>query len=132
MVGQDDLLASRRECEEVPGDGKPWYNGRMKLWYEDEAAREGLAEMGLAEVEKGYWANDRRHVQDFDGGITLLSQTIIGDPRFDVQTTTLGEVRDFPFFIKALKEHVAEITRRTELLREQGLEALLKLLPAQG
>lgn len=88
--------------------------------------------MGLSEVEKGYWANDRRHVQDFDGGITFLSQTIPEDSRFDVQTTYLGEERDFAFFFRGLREHVDEIKRRTDLLREGGLEAILKFLPAQG
>jgi hypothetical protein len=104
----------------------------MPTWYEDEAAREGLREMGLREIEPGYWANDRRHVQDFDGGITIVSQTLPGDARFDVQTTALGEDRDFAFFMKALREHIDEIVRRTDLLKEEGLEAILKLAPAKG
>lgn len=104
----------------------------MKVWYEDETTRIGLFEMGLAEVEAGYWSSDRRHVQDFDGGIRFISCTVLGDPRFDVQTTTLGDVRDHAFFMRAMKEHIAEIERRTEIVKENGLEALLKLAPAAG
>jgi hypothetical protein len=104
----------------------------MKPWYEDEETRNILLEMGFSEVERGCWSNNNRYIQDFNGGISVLSQIVPGDNRFDVQTACLGDKRDRDFFMRAIREHIDEMTRRINILKEHGLDAIIKLMPASG
>lgn len=95
-------------------------------WHEDQEIRSWLQSAGLNEEETGRWTGDNRIFQDFDGGMAMTTVALKHDPRFDVVTIHKAEEGESPmsFMARCLREHTAEIIRKTEILREKGLSAV--------
>lgn len=95
-------------------------------WCENPTIRMWMESNGISEDQPGRWVGKNRVYQDFDGGMIMRTVTLVEDPRFDIETVhTLGPTEDTMEFLKrCIIEHTEEIKRRTELLREKGLDSI--------
>lgn len=99
----------------------------MKKWYEDELVRTWMTMTGMTETEVGRWVREGRTIfQDFSGGMTMTTVTLLEDPKYDIQTVheQLRDEDPAEFFKRAMAAHTEEIKRRTEVLLQRGLDAV--------
>lgn len=83
--------------------------------------------MGLVEIDIDHWAtpDGLREIVDFGSGIIVTTRLSLELPAFDVETIHRGNTRDIEFLNSSIGEHLAEIVRRTNDVRENGIEKFI-------